>query len=573
MIRHTLLAAFAFLASGCATASGLFGRPEPPPSPAAETVAAAEPETAPRKMLPEGAQAPLFNDIGDYHYPVTTSSELAQRYFDQGLILTYGFNHAEAIRSFREAARLDPGCAMCFWGIAYAYGPNINKPMDEADVPAAWEAVQQAQKASAGASPKERDLVAALSKRYAEKASADRAALDQAYAAAMRDVAKRYPDDVDVQALFAESLMDLMPWDYYRADGLPKPETDEAIAALENVLARRPDHAGAIHFYIHAVEASSSPGRAEAPADRLAGLVPGAGHLVHMPSHIYLRVGRYNDASSANQKAAAADESYITQCRVQGFYPALYYPHNIHFLWASASFEGRSETALGAAHRLVKAIPPGMVDDFPIVEEFMPTELFAFARFGKWERILEQPKPDESLRYVTGQWHYVRGVALAATGKPSEARRELEALERLRDAWAKEELVFASGAKPSQLLGIAANVLEGRVAGAEGKWDRAIEPLREAVSEQDRLPYTEPPPWYFPNREALGYALLQAGRAKEAEEVYREQLEITPRNGWALQGLVASLHAQGKEAAARDVKRERDRALELADVEIAASIF
>ncbi|MGH7804769.1 MAG: hypothetical protein ACREQJ_10505, partial [Candidatus Binatia bacterium] len=279
-----------------------------------------------RRVVPEGADAPLFNDLGSHHYPVTTTSKLAQRYFDQGLILAWGFNHAEAARSFREAQRLDPKCAMCSWGEAYVLGPNINKPMDEADAVPAWKALQAAKAAAKNAGPKEQALIEALSKRYAEKAPKDRSGLDKDYAAAMRKVAKAYPDDLEVQTIFAESLMDTMPWNYYEKGGAPKPATKEVVAALESVMAREPRHAGAIHLYIHAVEASSTPERAEAPADRLADLVPGAGHLVHMPSHIYFRVGRYQDANEANDRAATADESYISQCLAQGFYPALYYP-------------------------------------------------------------------------------------------------------------------------------------------------------------------------------------------------------------------------------------------------------
>jgi tetratricopeptide (TPR) repeat protein len=527
---------------------------------------------APRRVLPDGAGAPLFTDLGSFHFPVTTRVPLAQRYFDQGFILTYGFNHPEAVRSFREAQRLDPACAMCFWGEAYALGPNINKPMDDADVPAAWTATQAAERAAAAnASPRERALIDALAKRYGPEAVKDRAPLDRAYADAMREVARRFPDDLDVQTLWVESVMDTMPWSYYEADGTPKPETAEAIAVVESVIAKQPDHPGALHFYIHLVEASDTAARAEAAADRLGHLVPGAGHLVHMPAHIYLRVGRYHDASTANEKAAAADETYITQCRVQGYYPATYYPHNIHFLWASAAFEGRSAVSIEAARRLVANLTPEMVDELPLAEEFLPIPLVGLARFGRWDEILAAAPPPEKRRYLTAMWRYARGTALAAKGDVAGADGELRHVRAIRDELAPKKIMFWSNSRPDQLLDIAAHDLEGRIAGARGRWAAAVAPLRKAVALQDALPYTEPPPWYFPERDALGHALLRAGRPAEAEAVYREQLRRTPRNGWSLHGLVASLRAQGRDAS--EVEAERAAAWQLADVELPASVF
>jgi tetratricopeptide (TPR) repeat protein len=529
--------------------------------------------TAPRRVVPDGAGAPLFNDLGTHRRPVTTRSALAQRYFDQGLVLTYGFNHAEAVRSFREAQRLDPDCAMCFWGEAYALGPNINKPMDEADAPAAWAAVQGALRAAPRATPQERALVEALAKRYAPEPPKDRAPLDRAYADAVRGVARAYPDDLDVQTLFAEAVMDTMPWAYYEQTGEPKAETQEITGVLESVLARAPDHPGALHLYIHVVEPSATPGRGEAAADRLRDLVPGAGHLVHMPSHIYLRVGRYHDASVANEKAAAADEAYISQCRVQGFYPATYYPHNIHFLWASAAFEGRSAVSIEAGRRVVAQVTDAMVAELPLVEEFLPVHLYGLARFGRWPEILAAPRPPVDRRYLTGAWHYVRGVALAATGDVGGAGAELARVRAIRDELAPKAIVFWSGARPDQLLDIGAHDLAGRLEGARGRWARALGPLREAVRLQDALPYTEPPPWYVPEREALGHALLRAGRPAEAEAVYRAQLERTPRNGWSLLGLAESLRAQGRTEEAAAAERERATAWQLADVTLPASIF
>jgi tetratricopeptide (TPR) repeat protein len=527
----------------------------------------------PRRVVPEGAGAPLFTDLGEFHRTITTRSEMAQKYFDQGLVLAYGFNHAEAVRAFGEASAQDPTCAMCAWGEAYVIGPNINKPMDDADVSAAYEAAQRAARLASGASPVERALIAALERRYAETPVADRTPLDVAYANAMRGVAGQFPDDLDAQTLFAEALMDTMPWDYYVDADTPRPETVEVIAALERVIERDPEHIGALHLYIHAVEPSSSPSRAESAADRLGPLSPGAGHLVHMPSHIYLRVGRYHDASVANEKAAAADESYITQCRAQGFYPAAYYPHNIHFLYASAAFEGRSAVSIAAASKLTANMTPEIIEEVPISEEFVPMELYALARFGRWQELLAAPAPRPEWRYTTGAWHYARGMAKAATGDLTGAKTELSAVRELAEEPALVQMTYASGSSPSALLTLGGNVLQARIAGASGDWETAIPLLRLAVEQQDALPYTEPPPWYFPNREALGTALLAAGRAAEAEAVFAAQLEYTPRNGWSLRGLAASQRAQGKLEAAAATERQLTEVWARADVTPEGAVF
>lgn len=526
----------------------------------------------PRRVVPEGAGAPLFNDLGDFSRSIEASG-LAPRYFTQGLVLAYGFNHAEAHRSFEEASAQDPGCAICAWGEALVLGPNINKPMDPADGPVAWEALQRALALKDASAPVEAALIDALATRYAERAPADRSELDLAYANAMREVAARFPDDADVQTLFAEALMDTMPWDYYVDPETPKPATEEVVAALEAVMDRDPDHVGALHLYIHAVEPSNTPGRGERAADTLGPLSPGAGHLVHMPSHIYLRVGRYADASAANERAAAADESYITQCRAQGFYPASYYPHNVHFLYASSAFEGRSAVSIEAARKLSANMTPEMVAAVPIVEEFVPMELYALARFGRWSEILAAPRPPAEWRYANGAWHYARGMASAATGAIANARAELAEVEALAEADDLKGLTFASGSTPAQLLTIGAKILAARIEGEAGRWSEALPHLREAVALQDGLPYTEPPPWYFPTREALGNALLESGRPAEAESVFRKELTKTPRNGWSLAGLVTSLEAQGKRGAAREVEAERVSVWERADVDLPAPVF
>ncbi len=569
---HAIVFSFAIALGGCASSVDEL-RALAPKASAPETPAAASAPSSTR-TIPKGAEAPLFGNLGSYHYPVTTSSTLAQRYFDQGLILAYGFNHAEAARSFRECFRLDPKAAMCAWGEAYVQGPNINKPMDAADAAPAWKALQAAKAAAGGAGEKERALIGALATRYAEKPPKDRGPLDRAYANAMRKVARSYPDDLEVQTLFAESLMDTMPWDYYEKSGKPKPATVEVVKALESVMDREPNHAGAIHLYIHAVEASDSPGRAEAPADRLAKLVPGAGHLVHMPSHIYFRVGRYNDATEANDRASKADEGYIAECQAQGFYPALYYPHNVHFQWSSANFEGRSDLALQTAKKLVDFIPPERAKEFPFLQELMPIHLYTLARFGRWQEILDQAALDPEFRYAKAAEHYARGTALAATGKLDEAEKERKIVAKEAESPEMKSFgVLSIGSTGTDLLRIAARVLEGQIAAARKDWKHAIRAYEDAVKKQDALTYTEPPPWYFPVRDALGDTYLKAGKPAEAEAVYRKQLVVTPRNGWTLYGLVASLEAQGKKELAADVKRQFQKAWGKADVRLASSVF
>ena len=531
-------------------------------------LACSSPSSSPSRS---GRQAPLFDDLGNQHRWITTSNPLAQSYFDQGLILAYGFNHKEAARSFREATLIDPDCAICFWGVALVLGPNINKPMDDADVETAYTATQTAVGKSASGTPVEQALIQALTRRYAPAPLKDRAPLDLAYANAMREVAERFPEDLDVQTLFAESLMDLMPWDYYKANGQPKARTLEVIRALEFVMSRKPDHAGAIHFYIHAVEASDSPERAEAGADRLRTLVPGAGHLVHMPSHIYLRVGRYADASTASELAANADESYISQCKAQGFYPATYYPHNIHFLWYTSAMEGRSETSIGAANRLYSNLPIDEIDQFVEVEYFVPIPLLGYARFARWDEILAAAPPPESLPYATAMWHYTRGLAHVGRGDLDAAAAELALLDAIvkGDAIQTRERPFILGASNSA---VAHSDLAARLELARGNQKAGLKLLRKAVKQEDALPYVEPPYWYYPIRQALGAALLDAGQPAQAEAVYREDLKKHPHNGWSLYGLMKSLEAQGKTQQASDVEQHFAAIWGRADIELTASI-
>lgn len=519
-------------------------------------------------------QAPLFDNLGPYHHPVSTTSPLAQRYVDQGMVLTFAFNHAEAIRSFREAARLDPRCAMCAWGEALALGPNINAPMDIEAGREAYAALQRAIERAAQASEAERAYIRALAARYVADPQPDRAALDLAYADAMRELSRRYPDDVDAATLFAEALMDTRPWRYWNDDGSPGPIAAELVATLESVLARAPDHPLALHLYIHALEASPDPGRAEAAADRLVRLVPGAGHLVHMPAHIYLRIGRYHDASVVNEQAAAADESYIAQTKAQGLYPADYYPHNIHFLWQAATIEGRSAVSLGAARKLVATVPKEQIKTFRGLERFLPTPLLALAQFGRWDEILAEPEPAAEFPYHRAMWLYARGLALAETGRLDDADQALKSLESLEHHRDIESLDRATPELPApRLVRIARHLLAGDIAERRGEADEAVRRFGLAVPIEDRLPYMEPPYWYVPVRQFLGAALLRAGRAKEAEAVYREDLRRHPRNGWSLFGLAESLRAQGATEAAAEAQRQFQEVWSRADVTLTRSRF
>ena len=530
---------------------------------------------AEREALAAEANAPLFDGMGDHHHAITASSSGAQRYFNQGLVIAYAFNHAESIRSFRAAQLLDDGCAMCFWGEALATGPNINVRsngkviMSDDERVAAYAALEKALALRDTASEAERDYIDALATRYNGDPASPREELDLAYADAMRRLAAKYPDD-DAQSLFAEALMNTMPWDYWLDGENPKPATAEVIEALETVLGRSPKHPLALHLYIHAVEASSDPARAEAAADTLGDLVPGAGHLVHMPAHIYWRVGRYNDAAEANVLAASVDEEYIAQCNAQGFYPANYYPHNIHFLWASSSMEGRSVVAIEAARKVAENVSLEMIEKFPEVEFFHTIPLLALTQFGKWDEVLAEPQPREDLDFSNAIWHYARATALARKGDLRAARGERNALVAFLET--TKVLQIDGAAYPaSMILKIADDLVQGEIAMASDDLAGAIRHFEAAVSTQDELPYTEPPFWYYPTRQSLGEALLAAGDGATAESVYRRDLEDYPRNGWSLFGLGQSLEMQGKPAEASAAREKFDQAWSLADVTLTAS--
>ena len=519
---------------------------------------------------PEGA-VPLFDNLGTHHHPVTTNSPLAQRYFDQGLRLYYAFNSDEALRSFQQAARLDPSSAMAYWGIALALGPTINMPMTRQGDDTAYRAIQIARSPSNAASERERAYIAALGRRYSPQGAGDPTVRGRSYAAAMRDLAKRFPRDLDAATLFAGALLNLRPWDQWTPDGRPQPGTLEAVATLERVLQQHPNHPGANHYYIHALEASPFPEKALPAAERIDELMPGAGHIVHMPSHIYFRLGRYAEAVESSRRGTAVDREYIRKWNPRGNYREMFYPHNIYFEWAALMMEGRSAEVLRAAGDLSAIYSYEMARSRPFVEFFMPVALFSLARFGRWDDILRQPRPPNELRYLTGMWHYARGLALAARGQPNKASFEKERLADIAVAVASR--VPLVGNSPAVLLRLASTVLAGELAARRGRTDEAIHHLQEAVQLHDQLRYDEPPAWYYPVRQALGAVLLVAGRVKEAEQVYRDDLEKHPSNGWSLFGLAKCLRVQHRDEDATAVEVAFRRAWARADVALEASRF
>ena len=478
-----------------------------------------------RRLQPpqtSGPKAPLYDNLGNSHYAITTASPEAQKYFDQGLTLSYAFNHAEAIRAFRQAPALDPECAMCYWGIAFALGPNINAPITEDAAKEAWQAIEQARAVAAGAPEKERAFIEALAKRYAADPKAERAPLDRAYADAMREVSAHFPDDLDAATLFAQSLMDTSPWNYWEKDGSPRQFTNDVLASLESVLARKPDHIGAIHLYIHAVEASPNPGRATQYADKLAALVPGAGHLVHMPGHIYLRTGRYNDASVANENAIKADEAYFKGDAVAGnmTYQVGYYPHNIHFFVASASMEGRQADALKAAESCARKMHGDMLRDPAMggmVQHMNLTPLYTKVRFGMWDAVLAEPAPPDNLPFMTAMWHAARGLAHAA--RDASRRPRPSAPRSRRSRTIRRSRRSASRASTSRRRSSPSRTRCSRARSKRRKRraDQAARHFAQAVALEDDLTYMEPPDWPIPVRQLQGAALLELGRAKEAE--------------------------------------------------------
>ena len=526
--------------------------------------------TSEQKIDLASQQIKLFEGLGNHNFPIATKHPLAQRYFNQGLILAYAFNHRESERSFRAASRIDPECPMCYWGIAFALGPNINAAMDGKAVPNAFQAVQQALALSDHATGKEQALIKALRQRYASIPVKDRSQLDRAYADSMRDVVRSYPNDPDSGTLLADALMNQHPWDYWTDEGSAKPWTAEIVATLETILEYAPLHPGANHLYIHAVEASNDPERALPSADRLSDLVPGAGHLVHMPAHIYIRTGHYQKAITANQKAVKVDHDYIQHNHSEGIYPLAYIPHNHHFLWAVASKAGRSADALAAAKSTAAHVDtvamrqPGMAT----LEHYYAIPLYALVRFAKWDELLAWPLPENDLRYLNAIWHYARGQAFVAKRNLGKAAQELKELEKIAKEPTIAKMSIWSMNTIGQILAIAQTVLSSQIAATKGDTTQSIILLQKAVRLEDGLRYNEPSDWYHPVRQSLGAMLLKVEKPKLAEKVYREDLRRHPKNGWSLFGLMTSLQAQNRLDEANQVKLRFKKAWADADIEI-----
>jgi tetratricopeptide (TPR) repeat protein len=495
--------------------------------------------------------AMLRPDLGAISYGVTTSRPEAQAWFDQGVAFTYNFNHAEAVNAFRQAQEIDPDCAMCFWGEAFALGPNINAPMGDDAVAPAWTALQQALALRDNASQKEQALINALGYRYESAPLADRSKLDNAFADAMDDVAQHYPDDDFIAALSAEANMDTQAWDYW-ADGgrTPKGRTARTLSLLEGVLARNPDYTAAIHLYIHITEASRNPYRAADHADRLADLTPGLGHLVHMPSHTYYRIGRFKQSLEHNIKAVAADEAYLDNAKASILYEYGYFTHNIHFAMTSAQLSGDSATALAMAAKLDAKLPLDMATAAPWVQPIKAAPYFAMVQFADPADILNAEDPGDILPFLKGAWHYARGEAFVKTGDLKSAEREVAAISALI-AEADLSGLINGGVPAIDILNIARLTVIGRAAAADGDLDTGIEAMEEATALQESLPYTEPPFWYYPSKQTLASMLLQAGQAERAEQLFLETLTASPNNAWVLYGLSEAYKAQGDKNAAK----------------------
>ena len=519
---------------------------------------------------PTGALAPRLQNLGRHTFPVSTKNDQTQRFMNQGLNLSYGFNHAEAGRAFAEAARLDPNLAMAHWGQALVLGPNINAAMDPAAEPVAYAHIQRALALKSKASPRERAYIDALATRYSGKPD-DRAERDRAYAAAMKRLHERYPADLDAATLYVESMMDLRPWGYWMRDGEPYEGIGEIVALTETIMQRSPRHPGALHLYIHLMEATH-PERAEKAADTLLPLMPAAGHMVHMPAHIYQRVGRYADAIRSNQLAIAADEDYITQCRAQGLYPLGYYPHNLHFLWFAATYDGQGQLAIDSARKTASKIDDAVMEEMPMLAAFRVVPYFALTRFGRWDEMLQEPAPAAKNAYLNGIFQYARGLAFVAKGQLAEAEQALDRVRRTLDDPSLDQPLFSPNMARS-VLQIAPLVLGAEIATARRQYDAAIAQLERAIRLEDGLVYTEPAEWHYPVRHALGAVLLEAGRAAEAETLYWEDLRRSKDNGWALFGVVQALRAQGKDDQAKVVEARFTRVWTRADVKLTGSRF
>jgi tetratricopeptide (TPR) repeat protein len=538
------------------------------------TLAACE-APAPRTTATQPAPA-LFETFGSLHRDTASPVPAAQRYFDQGLRIAYGFNHEAAGRAFAEAARLDPDCAICVWGQALVLGPNINMAMEATAAKDATALARRAQAMSAHARPVDHALIAALLQRYADPAPADRKPLDRAYADAMASVVRDHPDDDDAATLYAEALMDLSPWAYWTTDGKPTEFTPQILATLERVLQRNPQHIGAMHYYIHATEASPTPQRAEPYADRLAALAPGSGHLVHMPAHTYIRTGRYHDATLTNLAAGTADKTFLAICHgSNGVYPLGYVPHNWHFATMTAGLTGSRTLALEAAAQAAQSVDRKMMATPPLeaMQLFLVAPLFTQVRFGEWDAILAQAEAPAALPFPTAIWRFARGMAQVRKGALASAQDELDALRGVAADPALAKVSFLDINHADALVSVAVPMLRGELLRAQGHRNEGIAALREAAAAEDALNYDEPADWPLPVRPYLGAALLEAGDAGAAEAAYRHDLAVYPDNGWSLYGLAQAQRKLGKTGAAQESARRHAAAWQWADMPLTDSRF
>lgn len=520
--------------------------------------------------------APLFKGLGNLHYPVTTNNSKAQQYFNQGLTLAFAFNHGEAARSFREASKLDPSCAMAWWGYAWVLGPNINSSMDLSLLENANKAVSKALALKDKLTEKEKMFVEAIARRYPAEAPADPAEMmkySEAFAEEMRKLHTGFPEDVHIATIFAEALLNLHPWNYWNKDGEPLPWVKEIQDLLEAAIKIDPDHPGANHYYIHTMEASKTPGKAMKSADLLRDLLPAAGHLVHMPSHIYIRTGRYHDGTLANEKASKADSNYITQCKIQGMYPLGYFPHNYHFMAATAFFEGSSKKSIDAAWLVAKFTDEKMMKEpgYGTLQHYLVIPYYIMVHFGKWDDIFKLARPGKELIYPDAIWHYAMGMARVGKNQMDSAKIHLEELKILSRNEELKKITIWELNSVYDLVQIAVKILEAEIKSAENNLGEAISLLEAATELEDKLNYNEPPDWFFSVRHTLGYVLNKAGRFAEAEKAYRRDLFIYPENGWSLIGLYNSLIGQNKTAEADEVKKRFDKAWQYADIKITTS--
>ncbi|MEO9967752.1 MAG: hypothetical protein ABJF11_18295 [Reichenbachiella sp.] len=517
-------------------------------------------------------EAPLFDNLGNNHFKISTDNPWSQKFFDQGLTLTYGLNHAEALRSFKEAARLDDQCAMCYWGMAYVLGPNINSAMDSTMVVEANGYIEKAKEYLGNTQEYEQQMILALDKRYPKKESQSLASCYKAYAEEMKSIQSNFPENNDISTLYAEALMDLHPWDYWNTiDGNPRAWTGEILDMLEHTLNRDPNHPGANHYYIHAIEASKNPSRALKAAHTLTDLVPGAGHLVHMPAHIFIRTGDYHAGSMAGELSVEADSIYITNCKAQGIYPLAYYPHNYHFLAATATLEGRGEKAIDAAFKVAQNADAQLMyqPEWATLQHYYITPHYILVKFGQWDKILELPESD--LLYPKAIRHYARGMAYLGLNQIDNSIEELWSLKQIGEKDELKKISIWELNTVDHLVEIATLILEAEIENRQGQYQSAIKKLISAVDIEDQLNYNEPPDWFFSVRHTLGAVYLDNNQFENAEAVFKEDLEIYPNNGWALKGLLLSLEGQQKETEAEAVKAQLDKAWQYADFDLPSS--